>query len=298
MLPGQSRLAISSVSSLRASSQSFCDLLALHAEDADHAAGRGVGGVLHRAATLLHDAQARFEIHHAGEHQGRVLAEAQAGRRRAALDQLGRVLLQLLQRGEAGDEQRRLAVHGRIELLRRAFGAELVEVVAEHLGRAIEQRPCRGHLRAHGRAHADGLSALAGEEKGDFAGVGGHGPRCSMTNDECRMTNERTIRHSSFGNSSFLLLRLDHRAAGVVAAVRADHVRRFRRAALRAGLELLGFERVVRATHAGAGIRVFAFWNGHRSTCARRAFRLLENPPAYGDRRSQVKAGISAVVGS
>ena len=111
MLPGQSRLATSSVSSLRASSHSASHLLALQAEDADHAAGRGVGGVLHRPAALLHDAQAGFEIHHAGEHQGRVFAEAQAGRRRAASStSSGELLLQLLQRRQAGDEQCRLAV--------------------------------------------------------------------------------------------------------------------------------------------------------------------------------------------
>jgi hypothetical protein len=33
---------------------------------------------------------------------------------------------------------------------------------------------------------------------------------------------------------------------------------------------------VVRATHAGSGIRLFTFWNGHRSTCAIRAFAIFE----------------------
>jgi hypothetical protein len=64
------------------------------------------------------------------------------------------------------------------------------------------------------------------------------------------------------------LLRFHHRPPSVVAAVRADHMRRLRRATLWACLQLLGLERVVRSTHTGTGIGLFTFWNGHRSTCA------------------------------
>jgi hypothetical protein len=82
------------------------------------------------------------------------------------------------------------------------------------------------------------------------------------------MTNACEIRHSSFVNSSFSpLLGLDNRPAAVLAAVWADDVRRLRRAAFGARLELLSFEGVVRATHACAGVGLFAFWYGHDCTC-------------------------------
>src|SRR5262245_59271327 len=84
-----------------------------------------------------------------------------------------------------------------------------------------------------------------------------------MTNDECRREGDSSfdIRHSEIRHSP--LLGLDDRPARVVAAVGADDVRGLWRAALGAGLELLGLERVVRAAHAGAGIRLFAFGDAH-----------------------------------
>ena len=62
---------------------------------------------------------------------------------------------------------------------------------------------------------------------------------------------------------SLLLLRLNHRPATVMAAVRTDDVRRNRRATLGTGLQLLGLQPMMRAAHAGTGIRLFAFGNGH-----------------------------------
>ena len=62
---------------------------------------------------------------------------------------------------------------------------------------------------------------------------------------------------------SLPLLRLNQRPAGVMAAVGADDVRGLLRAALRAGLELLGLQGVVGAAHAGAGVRLSAFGYGH-----------------------------------
>jgi len=61
------------------------------------------------------------------------------------------------------------------------------------------------------------------------------------------------------------LLRLDHRPAAVLAAVGADDVRGDGRAALRASVELLGGESVVRPPHAGARIGLFALRYGHGS---------------------------------
>jgi hypothetical protein len=59
------------------------------------------------------------------------------------------------------------------------------------------------------------------------------------------------------------LLHLDNRSARVMAAVRANDVRRLHRAALRACLKLLGLEPVVRAPHTGARVGLFAFGDTH-----------------------------------
>ena len=130
----------------RGLSATICfDLGPLQPQDADHAAGRGVGGVLHRGAALLHQAQAVFEIHHAGKDQRRVFAQAQSGRRFARQRHVGLGGPQRFQRGQAGDEQRRLAVDGRIELFGRPFEAELGQIVAQDFGR-------RGRTAARRRA--------------------------------------------------------------------------------------------------------------------------------------------------
>ena len=67
------------------------DLDAFQAEDRDHAAGRGIGGLLHRGAPLLHHHQAFVEIHDAGEDHGRILAQAQSGRRFTGKHDVGRL---------------------------------------------------------------------------------------------------------------------------------------------------------------------------------------------------------------
>jgi hypothetical protein len=72
---------------------------------------------------------------------------------------------------------------------------------------------------------------------------------------------EFVIRNSGFRHSG--LLRFHQRPAGVMAAVGTNDVRRLGRAALRAGLQLLWLQGVVRAAHAGAGVGLFAFWDGH-----------------------------------
>jgi hypothetical protein len=95
--------------------------------------------------------------------------------------------------------------------------------------------------------------------------------------------------------SRLSLLRLDHGAAHVVAAVGTRDVRRLRRPALRASLELLRLHAVVRAALAGAGIGVFAFRDGH-GEISRRAQahigqrELGSNPPNYRARHSRSMA--------
>jgi len=63
-----------------------------------------------------------------------------------------------------------------------------------------------------------------------------------------------------------LRFRLDYLTAHVVAAIRTNHVRRHRRAALRAIHDFPGFYGIVRPAGAGARIIMLAFWNGHRFT--------------------------------
>lgn len=54
-----------------------------------------------------------------------------------------------------------------------------------------------------------------------------------------------------------------------MAAVSAHDVGWFHLAAFRAGLELLGFEGVMRPARAGARVGMFAFGYGHGKTCIR-----------------------------
>ena len=57
------------------------NLNSIEPEDRDHAAGRGIGGLLHCGAALLHHHEALVEIHDAGKDHGSILAQAQSGRR-------------------------------------------------------------------------------------------------------------------------------------------------------------------------------------------------------------------------
>lgn len=89
-----------------------------------------------------------------------------------------------------------------------------------------------------------------------------------MTNDECQMTNfiypSFDIRHSEIRH---YLFGLNNPPPAILPAIRADNVRRLHRAALRAGLQLLGLQRVVCTTHAGPRVRLFAFRYAHGNTC-------------------------------
>ena len=169
ILPGQSRLAISRTSPLPGLCAEGLDLHPLQPQDADHAAGRGVGGLLHGCPALLHQRQAVLEIHHAGEDHGRILAQAQAGGRFAGQHHVGRLGPQRFQGRQAGHEQGRLAVDRGVEFFGRALEAELGQIVAEHFGGAVVEPPGGGQRLGQTPAHAHGLRALPREEKGDLA---------------------------------------------------------------------------------------------------------------------------------
>ena len=61
------------------------------------------------------------------------------------------------------------------------------------------------------------------------------------------------------------LFSLDHGSAAILATVGANDVRGDHRAALGAGVELLGLESVMGAAHSGARIGLFALGYGHGS---------------------------------
>ncbi len=147
------------------------DLIAVHAQHAHHAAGRGIGGVLHRLATDLNDAQAGIEIQRAGKNQGGVFAETQSGGGGTRLDDRRIVLFQLLERCQTAHEQRGLAVNRRVELFSGTVGAEFQQVVAQDVGRAGKEFLGAGQRRGKRGPHADGLGPLTRKEKGSF----GHG---------------------------------------------------------------------------------------------------------------------------
>ena len=69
------------------------DLKSLEREDAHHAAGLGVGRRLHRLSASTDDLQSVLKAQGAGKGQGRVFAEAQAGRRGATVDAVGSLTL-------------------------------------------------------------------------------------------------------------------------------------------------------------------------------------------------------------
>jgi hypothetical protein len=66
----------------------------LHSQNADHAAGRSVRGILHGLATLLNQLQPGLELHRAGKHNRRVLAQAEPRRRGTSIYRLRRLLSQ------------------------------------------------------------------------------------------------------------------------------------------------------------------------------------------------------------
>lgn len=101
------------------------NLVEFQAQDADHAAGDRIGSGLHRAATFLHQFQAIFKGDCFGEDQGRVFTEAEprSGLSFGSHFRLGR--FERLERGQAADEQRGLAVDGGIELFSRSVEADL-----------------------------------------------------------------------------------------------------------------------------------------------------------------------------
>jgi hypothetical protein len=86
------------------------------------------------------------------------------------------------------------------------------------------------------------------------------------------MTGETAQREHRPPDAVVPLLSFDDRAARIMTTIWANYVRWLHRAALRAGLKLLGRQAVVRPPHAGSRIRLFTFGNTHRNTCQKERF--------------------------
>ncbi len=170
MLPGQSKLAISSVQSPRAWFAELLNLVLIQPQNADHAAVLDFGRGLHRLAPRLHDLEAMLKVHRAREDERRVFAQAQAGRRPAILDRFWVILPQFFHRCQARHKDGRLRAIRSVELFGRSLGAQLVKIVTERLRRPIKQPAGRGHFMVDGRAHPDGLGALAREQEASIRG--------------------------------------------------------------------------------------------------------------------------------
>ena len=101
------------------------DLVHLLVGEADHGAHPALDpALLHDPAALAHEAQGRLEVDGLGGDRRRVLAGGMAGDlERHELDALPRRFrAERLQVGHRGGQDRRLCVHGAVQLLRRAIG--------------------------------------------------------------------------------------------------------------------------------------------------------------------------------
>jgi hypothetical protein len=100
-----------------------------------------IRSILHRLATLLHQANGIFEIETASGRDGSIFPETQARDGNNLLHQIGLLLLQLGQASQRMNKQRRLTVLGLIEPFSRPFLAELEKIVTQNPRGTVEQRP-------------------------------------------------------------------------------------------------------------------------------------------------------------
>jgi hypothetical protein len=75
-----------------------------------------------------------------------------------------------------------------------------------------------------------------------------------------------------------LFFDLDHRAAHVVAALRANHVGGDGQAALRAEMQLLGDLEIMSPARPGTCVRLLAFGDGHGQRFLRTPSSIAESP--------------------
>jgi hypothetical protein len=108
--------------------------------------------------------QAVGEVERAGEGQGRVFTEAQAGRGDAVFGGRRVAGLQRFEGSQPGDVEGRLGDVRRVEAFGRAVDANAQQIEPEHVGGLVEQPAGRRQPVAQVLGHADRLGALAGEQ--------------------------------------------------------------------------------------------------------------------------------------
>ena len=97
------------------------------------------------------------------------LAQTKPGRRLAGQNHVGRLGPKRLERRQTGDEDGRLAIDSRIQIVGRPLEAELRQVVAEHFAGAIVEAADAGQRLGKPLAHSHRLGALSGKQKSDSA---------------------------------------------------------------------------------------------------------------------------------
>src|SRR5439155_20265459 len=118
-------------------------------------------GLVHELAAPVHEPQRVLERERSRRHARRVLAQAVA--RDPRRTDAG--LLQQPQRRHAVREQRRLRVHGLLELLLRPFPAHATQRKSQRAIGGLEHGARRGMALGERAAHTDGLGPLAREQQ-------------------------------------------------------------------------------------------------------------------------------------
>ena len=144
----------------------FADAVLLSADDGGHSAVGSLAGLLHGAGALVHEAKSGFKIKSPRSGVGGEFTQRQAG---GGVElERGELFLQHREAGESVDIQSRLANRGFGQLLGRSLERDTAEWIPKNRVGFFEQRGGGGKFGGEVLAHANGLGALAGEEKCGF----------------------------------------------------------------------------------------------------------------------------------
>ena len=144
------------------------DLVGGEAEDGGHGALAGGDGLLHVTAAVTNDANGVGEGEGAGDDVGGVLAEGVAGGEGGGGAGVFQALFKDAGGGDGDSEDGGLGVLRLFEVVFGAFEDELGEGKAEGVVGLFKDGAGDGKVVEEVAAHADGLRALAGKEKGWF----------------------------------------------------------------------------------------------------------------------------------
>jgi len=151
---------------LAAAAGSGADAVLLPADDGGHSAVGSLAGLLHGAGALVHEAKSSFKIKSPRSGVGGEFTQRQSGG--GVEFERGEFFLQHREAGESVDIQSRLANRGFGQLLGRPLERDPAEWIPKNRVGFFEQRGGGGKFGGEVLAHANGLGALAGEEKCGF----------------------------------------------------------------------------------------------------------------------------------